>query len=295
MKRIIFFIALTLASWSSKAQQFSVSFGLYTGVTGSYTKDEGIEKDPRYEGRFEAKLAPIGLHIGLDYEGFGLMISPGLINIGQNYYLTNTMGGQDGLRKIDLRYLTVPLSFKVHLVRFTTFKLSAVASFSPSFLVRGSEELSHTATKLQFPQAVYPILPPTYTIEYDGVLAPAVNDYIISEKKDFKSLQLFAGAGFRTDWDPSNHWRISVDLRINYGLLEPRTSQFTTEQQSTLRLYEIAGKRTEMFAQFTVGISRYIEFEKNEKEQKKKLKGTTRKYKPTTYPGQRPVKSKPKG
>ncbi|WP_276373834.1 outer membrane beta-barrel protein [Chryseolinea sp. H1M3-3] len=294
MSRTSFFVLLVFIGLKSHAQHSSVSFGIYTGLTASFTSDDGIKKDPRYEGRFEAKFAPVGVNIGLDYETFGIMLSPGLINIGQNFYVVNTQGGQDGMRKIDLKYLTVPLSFRIHLIHFVTFKLSALASISPSFLLQGKESIGHQATKLDFPQEVYPILPPNYTIEYDGVLAPEMSNLNIAEKKDFRPIQLFAGAGFRSDWDPSNFWRISVDLRVNYGLFDPRTEQYTKDQESKLSLYQIHGQRREFFAQFTVGISRYIEFEKSEKERKKKLKGTTKKYRPTQYPGQRTRQSRPK-
>ena len=293
MARFIPLVFFVLSSLATQAQQFSFSYGVYTGVTGSFTSDEGIKRDPRYEGRFEAKFAPIGINLALDYEGVGLMISPGLINVGQNFYLVNTAGGQDGLRKVDLQYATIPVSFKVHLVQFNAFKLSALASISPSFLLSGTEELNHQPTKLNFPPEVYSILPATYVIEYDGVLAPEVQGYRIGEKKDFKSLQLYAGAGFRTDWDPSDHWRISADLRFNYGIFDPRTEQYTKNHESTLSLYEMPGERRDMFAQFTVGISRYIEFDKNEYDRKKKLKGSSKKYRPT-YPAQRPRQSKPK-
>ncbi len=263
-----------------KAQRFSISLGAYSGVMASYTADKGIDKDPRYERRFEAKLAPIGLNFSLDYEGFGILLSPGIINVGQNFYLINTKGGQDGLRKINLRYLAIPVSMKAHLVHFSAFKFSALATITPSFLLDGSEVLNHHPTKLQFPQEVYPILPAEYVVEYDGVLAPEVNDYPIAKKSDFKPVQIFAGLGFRSDWDPSNHWRISVDFRVNYGLLDPRTPTYTNASESTIRLYDIPGERRDIFAQFTVGISRYIEFEQSEKERKKKLQGTTRKYQP---------------
>jgi hypothetical protein len=295
MNRIVFFLLLALLGLKSHAQRFSVALGVYSGITASYSSDKGIENDPRYEQRFEAKLAPFGVNFSLDYESFGLMLSPGLTNVGQNFYLVNTQGGQDGLRKIDLQYLTVPLSFKFHLVHFRAFKFSALATFTPAFLLDGSEQLSHGPTKLQFPTPTYSILPPDYIVEYDGVIAPAVNDYVIAEKKDFRSLQLFAGAGFRSEWDPSNHWRISVDFRLNYGLFDPRTEHYTsTNNESTVKLYDIPGERRDIFAQFTVGISRYIEFEQSEKERKKKLKGTTRKYVPTRYPGQKVRQSKPK-
>ncbi len=294
MSRTFFFLLFVSISLNSYAQHSSVSFGIYTGVTASFTSDEGIKKDPRYQGRFEAKFAPVGVNIGLDYEAFGIMLSPGLINVGQNFYVVNTQGGQDGMRKIDLQYLTVPLSFRIHLIHFVTFKLSALAAISPSFLLQRKESLGHQSTKLEFPQEVYPILPPNYTIEYDGVLAPELSNLSIAEKKDFRPIQVFVGAGFRSDWDPSNFWRISVDLRVNYGLFDPRTEQYTKDQESTLSLYNIPGERKEFFAQFTVGISRYIEFEKSEKERKKKLKGTTKKYRPTQYPGQRTKQSRPK-
>jgi len=295
MSRNVLPILFVLVSVAANAQRFSIALGVYSGVTATYTADKGIEKDPRYEGRFEAKFAPFGVNLSLDYESFGLMVSPGVTNLGQNFYLINTQGGQDGLRKIDLQYFTLPVSFKFHLVHFRAFKFSALATFTPSFLLDGSEELNHGPTKLQFPASAYSILPADYIVEYDGVLAPAVSDYIIAEKKDFRSLQLFAGVGFRSDWDPSNHWRISVDFRVNYGIFDPRTQAYTTaNNESAVKLYDIPGERRDMFAQFTIGISRYIEFEQSEKERKKKLKGTTRKYVPSRNPGQKTRQSKPK-
>ena len=293
LTRLLLFFLLA-ASSIANAQRFSISLGVYSGVTASYSMDKGIEKDPRYEERFEAKLAPIGINLGIDYEAFGLMVSPGIINLGQNFYLLNTQGGQDGMRKIDLKYLSVPFSFKAHLVHFSALKFSALATITPAFLLDGSEVLNHHPTKLQFPESVYSMLPPDYIIEYDGVLSPELKDHSIAVKSDFRPFQLFAGMGFRTDWDPSNHWRISVDFRVNYGLFDPRTPAYTSNDESTLRLYHIAGERRDIFAQFTVGISRYIEFEQSEKERKKKLKGTSRMYVPTKHPGQKTRQSRPK-
>lgn len=287
---LLFLIALGLSAQA----QFSLTLGLYSGVTTAYTNDDGIKKDPRYEGRFEVKMAPFGVYFGIDYEKFGFVVSPGLINIGQNYYLVNTSGGQDGLRKIDLRYVVVPLALKIHLVDFSAFKFSALASISPAFLLQGKDELSHQATKLEFPSAEYPILPPDYTIEYDGVLTPEVNNRVLGEKSDFRSLQLFVGAGFRSDWDPTDHWRISVDLRVNYGIFDPRTKAFTDHKETTQSLYEIPGERKDMFAQFTVGIARYIDFEKADQDPKKRFKKSSKKYKPSQYPGRRIRHAKPK-
>jgi hypothetical protein len=54
------------------------------------------------------------------------------------------------------------------------------------------------------------------------------------------------------------------------------------------------GARRDMFAQFTIGISRYIEFDKDENLPERKVKGTTRRYKPMQYPGKKQRVSKPK-
>lgn len=295
MSRTFFTLLFLVGSLIAKAQQFSMSLGVYSGITASYTADQGLNKDPRYHGRYEAKFAPIGINFGLDYEGFGLIVSPGIINVGQNYYVINTSGGQEGLREIDLQYLNVPIAFKVHLINLSFFKVSGIAAVAPAFLLSGKEELRHNDTKLQFPTEVYPILPPDYTVEYDGVLVPAISGYSISEKKDFRSLQLFASAGFRSDWDVSNHWRVSIDFRVNYGIFDPRTDTYTNQLSSNLSLYELAGKRRDMFAQLSIGVARYFEFEKSDQERKKKLKGTSKQYKPAKYPWQKPRQSKPKG
>jgi hypothetical protein len=295
MGKAFFTLLLVFNSLLAWTQQFSLSVGVYTGLTSTYTSDKGINKDPRYQGRYEAKFAPIGVNIGLDYEGFGLIFGPGIINVGQNFYVTNTLGGQEGLRKIDLQYLNVPIALKVHLINLSFFKVSAIASIAPAILLQGKEEISHNDTKLQFPLEVYPILPPDYIAEYDGVLVPEINKYSLAQKKDFKSLQLFAGAGFRADWDVSNHWRVAFDFRVNYGIFNPRTDEYSQKLKSNVLLYELPGERRDMFAQIAIGISRYIEIEKSEKERKKQLKGTTKKYKPAKYPWAKPRTSRPKG
>jgi len=294
MGKFLITLMLALTSASLWAQQLSMSLGFYTGISTAYTLDDGINKDPRYKGTYDVKFAPVGVNFGMDYEGFGFLVSPGIINIGQNFYVVNTSGGQNGKRKINLQYLNVPVAFKVHIINLSFFRISGLASLSAAYLMDGKEEISHSETKLKFPEEVYPILPPDYIVQYDGVAVPEVNGYIISEKKDFKSLQIFAAAGFISDWDISNHWRLSIDFRVNYGIYEPRTDAYLTKLNANQTLYDIPGKRRDMFAQLSVGISRYIEFEKSDQERKKKLKGSSKKYKPTHYPYPKPRNRKPK-
>jgi hypothetical protein len=209
--------------------------------------------------------------------------------------VVNTSGGHDGRRTIDLQYLSIPVAFKVHIINLSFFKISALASIGPAYLLKGSEVVSHTDTKLRFPTEVYPILPSDYVVQYDGVVSPELIDYTISAKEDFNTFQIFVGAGFRSDWDVSEHWRVSVDFRMNYGLYDPRNDQYLTRVNNHQTLYDVPGKRNDLFAQLSLGISRFIIFEKKDQEQKKKLKGSSKKYKPVRYPYAKPRNKKPNG
>ena len=272
-----------------------MSLGVYTGLTSTFTLDDGISSDPRYGAAYGVKFAPIGLNFGMDYEGFGFVISPGLVNVGQDFYVVNTAGGHDGKREINLNYLNIPAGFKIHIIRLSFFKVSGVISLSAAYLLDGEESISHAATKLKFPTEVYPILPENYIVQYDGVVVPEVNDYIISSKSDFKSFQLFAAAGFRSDWDINNHWRLTFDFRLNYGLYDPRTDEYVAKVKAYQTLYDIPGERRDLFPQLSLGISRYIDIEKSDQERKKSLKGSSKKYKEKRYPYPKPRNSKPKG
>jgi len=277
------------------AQQFSMSLGVYTGLTSNFTLDDGISNDPRYGEAYGVKFAPIGLNFGMDYEGFGFVISPGLVNVGQDFYVVNTAGGHDGKREINLNYLNIPAGFKIHIIKLSFFKVSGVVSLSAAYLLDGEESISHAATKLKFPTEVYPILPEGYIVQYDGVVVPEVNNYIISDKNDFKSFQLFAAAGFRSDWDINNHWRLTFDFRVNYGLYDPRTDEYVAKVNAYQTLYDIPGERRDLFPQLSLGIARYLDIEKSDQERKKSLKGSSKKYKEKRYPYPKPRNTRPKG
>jgi hypothetical protein len=276
------------------AQQFSMSLGVYTGITSTFTLDDGINNDPRFDAAYEVKFAPIGVNFGMDYEGFGFVVSPGIVNVGQNFYVVNTVGGHEGKRKIDLQYLNIPAAFKIHIIRLSFFKVSGLVSFSAAYLMDGNETISHNATKLKFPPQAYPILPDDYIVEYDGVVVPEVNNYQIASKSDFKSLQLYVAAGFRSDWDINNHWRMTFDFRLNYGLYDPRTDEYVKKVNAYQSLYDLPGERRDLFPQLSLGISRYIDFEKSDKERAKKIKGSKKGYRPAKYPYPKPRNSKPK-
>src|SRR5690349_11640547 len=96
--------ALFFVHTFSVAQSRTLSLGLFTGFTSTFSVDQGTNADSRYQEKYDLKFAPLGLNYGVDYEGFGFVVSPGFIQVGQNLYVVNTSGGQDGQRKIKQHY-----------------------------------------------------------------------------------------------------------------------------------------------------------------------------------------------
>lgn len=303
-KCLFVFFAL-LATGSAWAQEVH-SLGLFTGIAVPYTWDGGINQDSRYRTRFDIKYSPIGVHYGVDKEGYGFMVDPSLIRIGQNFNVINSTGGEIGERKIDLTYLQVPVSVKLHLIDMSFFKVSLVASVGVGVLLNGNETIRHSDGKLKFPVEMTGPFPSAQNdefetkyaafveeVEYDGVIVKNVNTKL-SETKDFQKLQVFGGIGLRSDWDFSENWRASFDLRGNIGILEPRTSDYTNRVKNFEALYDMYGDRRDLFLSLTFGIARTLTIEHREKEAKKKKRVSN---KPTQhkYPWPKPRNKKPKG
>lgn len=297
MLKLCLRLALTALLFSSaiftSAQLRIVSVGAYTGITSTYTWDEGILADPRYKARYDLKLSAFGLTYGVDYEGFGFVLSPGFLSTGQNYFIVNTVGGHEGLRKINLNYVTLPVGGKIHLIDLTFLKTSLIIGGSAGYLIKGSEVISHNRAKLYFPPVVYPILPADYTVEYDGVLTPDVQGLEMLKKSDFNPIQFFGFAGISSDWYFSENMKVTFDVRINYTFQDNRSDAYLKKLNTYQTIYDIPGKRRDIIGNFTIGISRYLEIEKKEKDRNLHGKSNTKKYMPPKrIPG--PKKSKPR-
>jgi hypothetical protein len=261
------------------AQERTVSFGVFTGITSTYTWDEGIDFDPRYTARYNIKFAPVGFNFGVDYEGYGFVISPGLFTTGQDYNMLNSEGGNEGRREIDLHYINIPIAFKFHVIDLDFLKTSFIFGGGPAYLIGGNERVSHHAAKFYFPPVVYPNLPDTYSVEYDGVLAPEVEHLAILQKKDFKPWQLFGFVGARADWYFSDKWKASFDFRVNYTFSDNRSEEYIGKLNTYQTLYDMPGKRRDFVASLTFGVSRYIEIDATDKNHHKVLyKSNTKKY-----------------
>jgi hypothetical protein len=292
MLRSVFCLVLISVGGFGYGQQHSIGFGVHSGFTIPVTLDLGMDRDPRYNPRYSLKAAPIGVTIMKDWEGFGFVLSPGLVTIGQDYDIVNTEGGHFGRRNINMKYFTLPAAFKLHLIDLDFFRVSALASVSGAYLFDADDRISHDATKLTFPEQTFPSLPDGYQIEYDGVLVPVIRDQINARKENFNSVQVFAGLGLRSDWDVTNHWRVSFDVRVHYGFLDSRNNAYLQEIENFEHIYDQSGNRNEMFAHVSFGIVRYIDFDKSDRDREKKLKGSKKRYSPQA-PSRR--RAKPRG
>lgn len=280
----------SLCSFTGWTQQVN-SFGIFTGLTVPYTFDEGINKDARYQIKYDVKFAPIGVHFGVDYDGYGFMLDPGVIRIGQNFNVINIQGGHVGERKINLTYFQVPFSLKLHIIDLSFFKVSFIASVGAGYMIKGEETISHRDSKLKFPLEVTGTYPsaendafeaanPGYTIEYDGVLVPSLSDLKLTSKDNYRAFQLFGGLGFRSDWDISEQWRVSFDLRGNIGFLEPRNDDHVKRVKNFEMIYDIYGARKDLYLSLNLGLSRTIEIDPKVKQKRVGIKHENKSRKP---------------
>jgi len=301
-KSFLAFFTVIFCLTEGYAQQVN-SLGIFTGITVPYTFDAGINKDARYQIKYNVKFAPVGIHYGVDYEGYGVTIDPSFIRIGQSFNVVNISGGHMGERSIDLSYFQFPAGLKLHIIDLSFFKVSFVVSVGFGVLLNGNETITHQDSKLKFPFEVYPELTDNpdydgYLIEYDGVLTPNVNSKSslsnLLSKDDFQSFQLFGGIGFRSDWDITETWRVSFDLRGNIGALEPRKSEHLNKIKANQAIYEIEGARRDLFLSLNIGLARTIEIEPREKDRTIRQRRENKPYRPLKYPWPGPRNKKPK-
>lgn len=265
--RAIALCAFLVFSLGNLYSQNIESFGIFGGFNIPITIDKGLEKDPRFQSRFSIRGTPIGFHYGYDRPGFGYVISPSLLTIGQKYDILNSTGGFVGTRDITMKYLSLPLALKFHVNDLSFFRLSVVAAVDFCFLMDGQETFTHEASKLRFPAGVSVPTDPGYTVVYDGVFVPSVSNQVHVSKDKFNSFQLFAGIGTRADLDLSEDWSVMIDGRANFGLLDSRNQAYLNELASPTGPPDIAGKpgapdlngqRRDIFLSVTFGVSRII-------------------------------------
>lgn len=224
--RVVFVIVLLFIAGGTAKGQNVESFGFFAGFNFPVTIDDGLQKDPRYFGQFTIRATPIGFSYGIDRVGYGYLFTPSYLQIGQKYLIKNTIGGEIGLRDIQMDFISLPIALKLHINDLSFFRLSAVAAININYLVNARESISHSVSKVKYPNGVSIPTDPGYIVAYDGVFVPQVNEleYVSADK--FNALQLFAGVGLHSDFDISDNWSINFDGRVNFGIIDSRKSDY---------------------------------------------------------------------
>lgn len=262
------FCAFLVFTFQNLRSQNTESFGVFGGFNVPITIDKGLEKDTRFQSRFHIRGTPIGFHYGYDRPGFGYVISPSLLQIGQKYTIKNTTGGDVGTRDISMNYFSLPLTLKFHVNDLSFFRLSVVAAADFCFLFDGKETFTHLASKLRFPSGVSVPTDPGYTIAYDGVFVPEVTNQIHVSKDKYNVFQLFGAFGIRSDLDLSEHWSVMLDGRANFAVFDSRNNAYLNQLaipsgpgdvNGSLGAPDLYGQRRDIFLSVTMGVSRIIQ------------------------------------
>jgi hypothetical protein len=279
---------LTTISAAISAQEIE-SFGIYGGFNLPFTVDQGLKNDPRFFGKFTLRGAPIGLSYGYDKVGYGFLISPGYLQIGQKFTIVNYLGGNVGTRDVQMNYFSVPIALKLHLNDIAFFRLSLVAALNFSYLIKGQETLTinavSSARKLTYPIGVSVPDDPNYQISYDGVYVPNLNKSIYVSSDKFSAFQVFAGVGFHSDIDLNDDWSLNFDGRANFGILDPRSGNYINELKhpsgppgvdrtghptfdTTPGAPDLYGQRRDIYLSASFGVSRIIQIKEKFQEKR---------------------------
>lgn len=243
------------------------SFGIFGGFNVPVTIDKGLDKDTRFQSKFHIRGTPIGFHYGYDRPGFGYVISPSFLQVGQKYTIKNSTGGDVGTRDINMNYLSLPVALKFHINDLSFFRLSMVAAVDFCFLLDGKETFTHESSKLRFPSGVSVPNETGYTVAYDGVFVPSVTNRVHVSKDKYNAFQLFGGIGMRADLDLNEHWSVMLDGRANFALFDSRNKAYLNQLSTPSGANDINGKpgapdlfgqRRDVFLSVTMGISRII-------------------------------------
>lgn len=248
------------------------AYGIFGGFNFPFTVDQGLQKDPRFYGKFTIRATPVGFAWGYDRVGHGILITPNYVKAGQQFIIKNTTGGSVGTRDISMNYISVPIALKLHVNDMSFFRMSMVAAISPSFLIKGEETMTVSSpgqsTKLKYPPGVSIPTDPGYEQVYDGVFVPDMDDEVYVSNDKFKPFQLFAALGLRSDFDLNDDWSINFDGRANFGIFDTRKSSYVNELKNPAGSPDVNGnpgapdlygQRREIYLSVAFGISRIIQ------------------------------------
>jgi hypothetical protein len=253
------YLFLLFFTTSLCAAQNIESFGVFGGFNIPFTIDQGLKKDLRYYGKFTLRGTPFGFNYGYDKSGYGFVITPQFLQIGQKYTIHNTSGGEVGIRNIKMNFISLPVALKIHINDIAFFRLSMVAALNFQYLFQGQETVTLSASKLKYPASVHVPTDPGYTQVYDGVFVPDIHNEAYVTKDKFKPFQLFAAVGLRSDFDLNDDWSLNFDGRANFGIFDPRKNDYIDQLKQTKDAPDLYGQRRDVYLSGSIGIARIIQ------------------------------------
>lgn len=282
----LFALSLLLASGTLIQAQNVESFGIFAGMNSPITVDQGLQKDTRFVGKFTLRATPFGFTYGYDHVGYGFLITPSYLQVGQKFIIKNTTGGEVGTRNVQLDYFSVPVALKLHLNDLAFFRLSLVAAANFSYLVKGRELMTFSASKLLYPTGVAVPSDPRYIEQYDGVIVPEETDLEYVSHDKFVPFQLFGSIGLHSDFDLNDDWSLNFDGRANFGLFDPRKGEYIDQLKQPANKPDLYGARRDVYLSVMIGISRIVQIKKEFRPK--------RSSRPITIPHQSPNKKRRK-
>jgi len=270
IQKLILLFLFELFSISLFSQHVE-TVGIYGGFNIPVTFDTGLDKDPRYLRKFVAKGTPVGIHYeyGTTNSNIGLVVTPSYLKLGQKYFILNKIGGEVGIRNIDMSYFSVPVGVKYKVVKLSFLRINLVAGLDFCLLLNGRETISHISTLLRYPPKVSVPDSPDYRVVYDGVYVPDVKGQVYVDKDKYRLFQLFGSFGLRGDFDldVEGKWTLLFEAKLNYGLFDSRKNSYLSELKNPSGRPDVLGNpgatdlygaRHDSYVSVICGISRVI-------------------------------------
>jgi hypothetical protein len=258
-----FLLFATICFCATKSySQVQVHLGATTAVNATFVLDKGLSEDPRYNSTYTYKFSPIGFNFGIDLgRKFGLSLESILAQQGQIYEMIDAANQVRGERKIDLKYLQLPL-----LMRFMSGgNAGARANFNlgpqMSILTDAIESVQAQAGTFEIPEGVdfnsiqseFPDAvnngDGTYTLPTD---VPS-QDILSKEANDFKNTEFSIAAAFGIDIDLSKHFYLTTQIRANYSITDMRNGDVIDRLKSGDGA-DIFGQRANLLVGMQLGL-----------------------------------------
>ena len=241
------FITLVHVSFA----QVQVHVGATTAYSATFVLDKGLSEDPRYNSTMTYNMAPIGFNFGVDFTNkFGLSLESILSNQGQVYEIINAAEQVVGERKIDLKYMNLPL-----LMRFMSGgNGGARANFNIgpqlSFLTEASETMQFEAGDYTIPDDPEFVIPEGGTDNGDGTYnipegQEEPTEIYSKALNNFKTTEFQIAAAFGLDIDLSKHLYLTTQIRANYSLTDMKNGD-AWETITSGRPQDIFGQRANL-------------------------------------------------